>query len=252
MNKTSTHQVENEGAKPLPSHQQTFHQYIKIEHKPTKPYLELVESRGQKEIFNQIIVVYHSYVATTKYGGRRINWLIRSKDTRKILGIIGVGSAIMAMRSRDRYIGWTRRQRIKHLVNIANNWRYCLLPNCPKNFGSQVLSLLCKLSPREWENKYNDKLVLLETLVEPPHKGTVYKAQGWSLVGLTKGSGFKWINKDDYPQYEKKGWTVTQKYCKYGDKIEINRWQICNEYSTRRKLIFVKPLISHFRDILRE
>lgn len=251
VNKTPINQIGKEGSTPLPSHQQTFYDYVEIKHKPTKPYLQLVETGKQRDIFNKIIKAHHSYVATTHYGGRRINWLVRSKDTRKILGIIGIGSAIMAMRARDRWIGWVPKQRVKHLVNIANNWRYCLLPDAPKNFGSQVLSLLCKLAPKEWEKKYNNKLVLLETLVERPHTGIVYKASNWRLIGLTKGTAYKWIKKDKYPKYKKAGWSVVQKFCKYGDKTDFNRWQIVEEFAKKRKLIFVKPLVPNFAKILR-
>jgi len=128
---------------------------------------------------------------------------------------------------------------------IANNWRFCLIENPPKNLGSKVLSLLCKVAPKEWKRKYGDELVLLETLVEPPHDGTVYRAAGWKLVGYTKGTEYRWFKKDEIPWDE--GWHVVQKYMKYGDKIDYDTWQCVRDNAKKRKMIFVKPLYPDFR-----
>ncbi len=245
--KTARIQREVGGSNPAPSHQlkQSFFEFNKPEGKD-KPYLELIEHSGQQAAFDRIVKIHHSYVQGTRYGGRRINWIIRAKRTNEIVGAIGVGSAIIAMSARDRWIMWPKEARLENLTNIANNWRYCLLPNAPKNFGSSVLGLLARLAPREWENKYGDRLVLLETLVEPPHKGTIYKAAGWRLTGLTKGTQFKWINKSEADKYLKMGWTIVQRYMKYGEKIDKNKWQVADVRGTTRKRIFLKPLAKDF------
>jgi len=209
--------------------------------------LKLVETKRENEIFNRVVEVHHGYVPTTHYGGRRINWLIMDRRTRKILGAIGIGSAIMALKPRDEWIGWSRRNRLKYLVRIANNWRFCLIDKIP-NLGSKVLSLLCKLSVKEWKKRYGDDLVLLETLVEPPYDGTVYKAAGWKFVGWTKGTEYRWFKKDEIPFDE--GWHVVQRYMKYGDKIDYDTWQCVRENGTAKKMIYVKPLIPNFREYL--
>ena len=235
VSKQSTLLWKDAGSNPRPPH-----------HK-IRPYLKLVETKRENEIFNRVVEVHHGYVPTTHYGGRRINWLIMDRRTRKILGAIGIGSAIMALKPRDEWIGWSRRNRLKYLVRIANNWRFCLIDKIP-NLGSKVLSLLCKLSVKEWKKRYGDDLVLLETLVEPPYDGTVYKAAGWKFVGWTKGTEYRWFKKDEIPFDE--GWHVVQRYMKYGDKIDYDTWQCVRENGTAKKMIYVKPLIPNFREYL--
>lgn len=228
----------------------TFEFATEIDRKD-KPYLELVSRESQQRIFDNIIKYYHSYVPTTRYGGRRVNWIIKAKGANQVVGAIGVGSAIIAMSARDKWIMWDKESRLRNLINIANNWRYCLLPNAPKNFGSSVLGLLARLAPREWKSKYGDRLVLLETLVEPPHEGTIYKAAGWRLAGLTKGTRFKWINKSEADKYVEMGWTVVQEYMKYGTKKDESKWQVADVGGTTRKRIFLKPLADDFVRFLR-
>lgn len=229
---------DGEGSNPLPSHQ-------------VIPYLDLVESDNERKWFNEIVRTHHSYVPNTNFCGRHIFWLIKDRNSRKVMGTIGVGSAVMAMKDRDSFIGWRKDTRLKNLTQIANNTRFCLIGNPPKNFGSQVLSLLCKLAPTEWKKKYGDPLYLLETLVEPPHQGTVYLASNWRFVGMTKGTEFQWIRKDEWlsnkGKMKSEGWGVCQKYCRYGNHLDEDRWQIVRESALKRKKIFVKPLHSKWK-----
>lgn len=39
----------------------------------------------------------------------------------------------------------------------------------------------------DWELKYGDKVLGLETLIEKPRSGELYRRAGWTLVGETKG-----------------------------------------------------------------
>jgi len=202
-------------------------------------YLDLVKTDNARTHFNRIVKTHHSYVPTTNYGGRQINWLV--KDNKNTLGAIGLGSAIMALSDRDKFIGWNKETRLKNLTKIGNNWRYCLIDSMP-NLGTKVLSLFVKEGKKEWLNKYGDELSLIETLVEPPHTGKVYSASSWITVGKTKGAEFKWINKKNSDEYINAGWHVCKKHVQYGDKVDHNKWQVVRENAKKRKIIFVKPL----------
>jgi len=204
--------------------------------------LQMIENDKQREMFNRIVRTHHSYVPTTSYGGRQINFIIKDVNTHEIYGCIGVGSGILAMKDRDTFIGWNKDMRLKNLGMIANNWRFCMIENPPHNLGTKVLSKFVKESRKEWRKKYNQDLMLIETLVEPPHTGVVYQASSWQMIGWTKGTSFKWINKDEYENYQKDGWGVSRKNMKYGDKIDENKWQIVKEDNTKKKMIYVKTL----------
>ena len=56
------------------------------------------------------------------------------------------------------------------------------------NLGSRVLGLCARHLVRDWPARFHHPLVLLETFVDPSRfVGTVYRAAGWTEVGMTRG-----------------------------------------------------------------
>jgi len=200
---------------------------------------DLVDNETKIFSFNQIVKNYHTYKPTTDIVGRSINWLIRKEPTREIIGVIGVGSSVMAMKPRDDHIGWNKETRIRNLTKTCTNWRFCLME---KGYGSKVLSILLKEAPKEWKKKFGDKLVLIETLVEPPYKGTCYLANGWEIVGTTKGYQYAWKNKEDILPTDQ----VTQKFFEIGGKRDENKWKVVIGMNNK-KIIFIKPLHRYWK-----
>tara|TARA_R100000750_G_C2343403_1_gene95185 strand:+ start:833 stop:1561 length:729 start_codon:yes stop_codon:yes gene_type:complete len=210
---------------------------------PSRIELELVENATHKFNFDQIVKNYHTYKPNTKMVGRRIDWLIKVDGS--YIGAIGVGSSIMAIKPRDDFIGWNKEQRLKNLVKTCTNWRYCLTKKT--KLSSRILKMFLKEARKEWKKKYGVNLVLIETLVEPPYEGTCYKANGWILVGKTKGLQFEWKNKDDVLPTDK----VAQKFMKFGDVKNEDMWKVVVG-TTKPKLIFVKPLHRYWKKELME
>jgi len=80
---------------------------------------------------------------------------------------------------------------------VVNNNRFLVLPwvRVP-HLASHILGKICKQISRDWQNKYNHPIYLLETFVEKNRfKGTCYNAANWVHVGQTQGRGKKDINK---------------------------------------------------------
>jgi hypothetical protein len=208
-----------------------------------KMKLVKVDTEKQRKLFDYIVETYHSYVPRTSFTGRRLDYLIMIDD--KCIGAIGIGSAILALKERDDYIGWNKETRLKNLNMVANNWRFTLTDEAPKNSGTKALSLLYEQAKQDWMKYYGDKLVLLETLVEAPHRGTVYKASGWKYLGKTKGYTIKWIPKNREQEYIKKGWSIMQR----GDNFHPDKIRIAKKTSSK-KYIFIKPLNKAWRKYL--
>jgi hypothetical protein len=200
--------------------------------------LTLVDTGTKKFQFDQIVKNYHTYKPSTDIVGRTINWLVKCNG--RVIGAIGVGSSVMAMKPRDDFIGWNKEQRLKNLVKTATNWRYCLIDKT--KYSSKILSLFAKEAQIEWRKKFGNKLVLLETLVEPPYTGTSYKASGWVQVGMTKGQQFKWKKKTEILSTDK----VVQKWMKFDKNIDYNTWKV-HVGSNTPKYIFVKPLHRYWK-----
>ena len=90
---------------------------------------------------------------------------------------------------RDRWIGWDFRHQYDRLNLIANNSRFLILPEWHfPNLGSKALSLCHQRIAADWQERFDQPLLLLETFVDPARfHGTVYRAANWTCLGLTRG-----------------------------------------------------------------
>ena len=95
------------------------------------------------------------------------------------------------MGARDRWIGWSDRQRCRNLQRIVSNSRFLIFPWIHvKNLASAALSLAAKIVPDDWHDCYKCKPVLMETLVDGSrYMGTCYRAANWVYAGRTTGRG---------------------------------------------------------------
>ncbi len=121
---------------------------------------------------------------------RRISFNMYETKSGNYIGGIGLASSVLALGGRDKYIGWDKETRLKNLGMTANNYRFCLIKDniTIKNVGTMALKLLRTVGAQTWEKKYGDRLVLIETFIKPPWNGSVYRADNWLDVGMTKGS----------------------------------------------------------------
>jgi hypothetical protein len=112
--------------------------------------------------------------------GRQLVYKILVDD--KEVGAIVGGSATLHLPNRNEFFG------DKYYINgIINNTFYHLEKQEDKNLGSKVLKLWRKQVVLDWEERYKDKVIGFETLIELPRNGALYKADNWIYVGTTKG-----------------------------------------------------------------
>jgi len=179
---------------------------------------------------------------------RRINWLVYYQG--ELAGAFGVNSAILSLGARDSWIGWDKEQRIRHLNQLCNNYRFCLIKE--KLPASQLLSVACKVAKKRWESKYGDRLLMIESLVKPPFKGTVYEAAGWTYVGMTKGFSF---SKAPLKSWQKEN-TARGRLARESPELAIEKYAVGHEKyhmsKSEPKLIFVRPLVSDWKKLLAE
>ena len=100
--------------------------------------------------------------------------------------IIG-GSATLHLPGRNEYFNINK----SNLGNIVNNIFYHIEKingQYPvRNFSQLVLKTYMKQIQIDWEERYSDKVIGHESLVELPRTGELYTRSGWILVGQTKG-----------------------------------------------------------------
>jgi len=120
--------------------------------------------------------------------GQNLQYLVRDGQQRPVACAV-FGAAAWKCQDRDRFIGWSAEQRQRNLGLIANNSRFLILPwVAVPHLGSWILGQVAGRITRDWQTKYGQRVVLLETFVERERfRGTVYRAANWRSVGVTAG-----------------------------------------------------------------
>jgi hypothetical protein len=150
--------------------------------------LQVVEGRQETALWNEYVERYH-YLGYRSPAGCRLRYFVESARGR--LGCLLLGGAARAIEVRDRWIGWTRAQRLRNLGWVVNNTRFLVFPwvRVP-HLASHVLGQLGRRVGGDWEERWGYRPVLLETFVDPErYRGTCYQASGWELLGQTTGRG---------------------------------------------------------------
>lgn len=99
-------------------------------------------------------------------------------------GIVG-GSATLHLVGRDEFFG---NPDLREVINNIffhiekKNGRYPI-----RNMAEKTLGLFRRTVSEDWEVKYHNRVIGFETLVELPRTGEVYRRDGWTEVGVTKG-----------------------------------------------------------------
>ena len=150
--------------------------------------IEIVGSTGESRLWNEYIHRYH-YLGYTPLPGAQLRYIVSSQNN--VLALLGFGASAWKIGPRDKFIGWTIKERTRNLHLIINNARFLILPwITSKNLASKILSWVSRRIQNDWLQRYNYKPVLLETFVECQRFiGTCYKAANWTKVGVTQGRG---------------------------------------------------------------
>ena len=178
--------------------------------------LRLASDPEDERLWNAYVERYHP-LGYKKPFGYWARYFIDSGAHR--LGCILLSGAAKALGARERWIGWSDRQRLANLPWVVNNSRFLIFPWVEvANLASHVLGQLARRVGEDWEVRWGYRPLLLETFVDPAHfQGSCYRAAGWALLGRTTGEGLVRPGK---------------------------------QYRTSPKLIFAKPLQADFRVLL--
>jgi len=151
--------------------------------------LTVVSSVPESALWNELIERYH-YLEYRVPVGANLRYLVHSVSAGQVLGCLLWSSPAWKMAARDRWIGWTDEQRLRHLQLVVNNSRFLILPRVRVRYlASTILSLCARQLPADWERLYGYRPLLLETLVDAQFRGTSYKAANWTYLGETRGRG---------------------------------------------------------------
>ncbi len=107
------------------------------------------------------------------------------------VAVLGFGSAALSCAARDSFIGWTREQQYARLIHVANNQRFCVLPDGRvPNLASAVLARALRRLSGDYLAVYRHRVLAVETFTDPArHAGACYAAASFAQLGDTLGYG---------------------------------------------------------------
>ena len=138
-------------------------------------------------IWNSLMEEHH-YLGSGPLCGQQIRYLIRI-ESGEYIGGFGFNSAVWRLKERDKWIGWSEKARRLHISKVITNSRFLIVPTVKvPHLASHVLSLVMKRLANNWEERYGQKPILIETFVDgAKFDGTSYKAANWIHLGQTAG-----------------------------------------------------------------
>ena len=133
------------------------------------------------------LMAEHHYLGDLPKIGHTL-WYVATYEQSWVALLSFSGSALKC-KVRDQWIGWDFRNQYGRLKLVANNSRFLILPEWHyPNLASKILSLCQKRIVSDWQKRFNQPLLLLETFVDPSRfHGTIYRATKWICLGKTRG-----------------------------------------------------------------
>jgi len=127
------------------------------------PRIELCKTQKQHDIFR--IFRYYWSSPYSEYVGRRIRLLIRDDgiDSSPIIGIAALGSSIIHIPDRDKWIGWDKEARTNNIIYTMDAYVLGALPPYNYLLGGKLISyLLASNEVREiYKEKYKDRTTII-------------------------------------------------------------------------------------------
>jgi len=151
--------------------------------------LSMIEGRRDNALFRELIGRYHYLGFATPFGAQ-LRYLIRSRGE-AVLGCIQYSSAAWRLKGRDQFIGWKDSTRACNLSRVVQQSRFLILPWVRvEHLASHVLALSTARIVGDWEERYGQRPLLSETLVDGARfAGTCYRAANWIEIGESSGRG---------------------------------------------------------------
>jgi hypothetical protein len=153
--------------------------------------IELVAVNADRELSWQwrLMMQAHHPLGDGPLCGAQLRYLIRSAQG--VVGGLSFSAPAWRLGVRDEWIGWTESMRAARLTQVVGNTRFLILPSVKvKNLASHVLGLATQRLAGDWQARYGERVLLVETFVDTSrYEGTCYRAANWIDLGLTQGRG---------------------------------------------------------------
>jgi hypothetical protein len=150
--------------------------------------VRLVQETERPE-FDRRLEAEH-YLASSALVGETLRYVAELDG--QWVALLTFSAPALPLKARERWIGWTPRQRARRLGLVLNNSRFLVLPERQRypNLASRVLGLCLRRLSADWQERWGHPVLVVESFVdEAQYRGTCYRACGFEAVGATAGFG---------------------------------------------------------------
>jgi Domain of unknown function (DUF4338) len=147
-----------------------------------------VRRTPEEALFNSLLQ-HHHYLGYTQPVGEHLKYLVYAQG--RPIACVAWSSAPRHLGSRDRFIGWDKKARLKNVHLLAYNTRFLVLPwvRVP-HLASHILGRMARRLSADWQALYAHPIYFIETFIDPQRfAGTCYRAANWKVLGQTTGRG---------------------------------------------------------------
>jgi len=153
----------------------------------------------ERERFDQLLDEKH-YLASARMVGRTLRYVAELDG--EWVALACFSAAALHLKAREKWIGWTPRQRARRLGFVVNNSRFLVLPKREHfpNLASRTLGLFLRRLSADWQARWDQPVLAVESFVdESRYRGVCYRACGFEAVGLT--AGYQRSSRDFYHEH---------------------------------------------------
>lgn len=136
------------------------------------------------------------------------------------VALITFSAPALHLKARERWIGWSPRQRARRLGLIVNNSRFLVLPDRQRlpNLASRVLALCLRRLSDDFQAQWGHPVLAVESFVdESQYRGTCYRACGFQAIGAS--GGFARDSRDFYLPHGKPKQLYVRELCPGARKL---------------------------------
>jgi len=147
-----------------------------------------VRRTAEEALFNSLLR-HHHYLGYTQPVGEHLKYLVFARG--RPIACVAWSSAPRHLGSRDRFIGWDKKARLKNIRLLAYNTRFLILPwvKVP-HLASHILGRMGRTLSVDWQRVYAHPIYFVETFIDLQRfAGTCYRAANWTVLGQTTGRG---------------------------------------------------------------
>ena len=167
--------------------------------------------------------------------GRMMRFIVIDKITKKYLGVLSLASDFSSLTPRDKYIGWTYKQRIEEKMLIYTAMGSTIVPTQPLGYnytGGKLLTLLLCSDKvvNSWNKKYKEPLLGITTTSLYGGFSQYTGLKYWKKCGTSEGKIPLELSEDMYQEIRR--W-VKEKYPNDFKKITVNTTKILSRPKQR-------------------